>query len=84
MQFRCTFATQPNQHSGRIDPVKGGNFARDSDRVIALQTLQGLYDENAVVNFTVGAPVAMHAFPLKKELPFHGGPSPHAAPRELR
>jgi hypothetical protein len=86
MKLRRALSTQPHQHSGRIDPIKGRNFARDSQRVTTLQTLQRLDEKHAVVSFALGAFIAMDAFSLIKELPVHGGrpfPSRRTA-RELR
>jgi len=65
VQFCRAFAAQPDNNSGRIDPVKRGNFGCDPQRVIALQALQGLDDEYAVINFALSPVVTMYAFSLK-------------------
>jgi hypothetical protein len=85
VQLRRALATQPDQHSGRIHPIKRPDSAGYPDCFITLQTLQGLNEKHSVVNFAINANGPMDAFALNKKLLFHGDrPFPRAAPRELR
>src|SRR5215510_8975026 len=82
MEFRGTLTTEPDQHSRCVDPVERGDFTGDFYCFITLQSLQCLNKKHAVICIAIRAVVAMHAFSLKNDLPFHGGyPSlaPHRA-----
>jgi hypothetical protein len=77
-------ATQPHQHSGRVNPKERGNLTSHFQSFIALQALQSLNKKYSVINFAVRAFYTVSAFAFKKELFSHGGrPFPRAAPREF-
>jgi hypothetical protein len=84
VQIRRAIAAQPNHHPRRVYPEKGGHFSGHPHCFSALQTLQCLYKKHPVVDVSVGSTISMYAFSFKHKLLLHGGPSPRAAPRELR
>src|SRR5205085_7646230 len=75
VQLRRAFTAQPHQHARRIDPIKGRDSARNSHRIIALQTLQGLNKEHAVINFAIASLVPVYTLSLVIKL-LHGGHLP--------
>ena len=81
VEFGRAVAAQPNQDARRIHPIKRRDLCRHFHGRIDCQPLYCLDEKHAVINFTVAAVIAMHAFALTKEL-LHGGyPSlaPHRA-----
>jgi hypothetical protein len=85
VQARGAFAAQPNQDSRGVNPVKGGYLFRHFHGFRSLQPLQRLHKKHPVVLVPVRSVLSMYAFSFKHKLLLHKeGPSPRAAPRELR